>query len=581
MTFVQKQSGSAASGLLFLAVLFAMPSGVHASEPRPGERWDARAAEHLLNRAGFGGTSTDVARLVALGREKAIESFFPDPNAAPRPTILSQGSLHGGLESPDERHAVIEERREGFVRMQPDLILPLNKFGDWWFERMQKSEDPLRDRMAIFWHGHFVSSIKDVMSSQDMIRQIRFLREHALGRFETLVRGIGRDPAMLRYLNNDTNVKDHPNENWARELMELFSLGDGNYTETDIKQAARAFTGWSREGHEFEFKRTEHDFGEKRVLSVDGNLDGDAVIDVILEQPACGRFLARKIIAHMEGVTPGEARVEEYAEFLRRHEYDIGKMLRKLFADPQFYRDEVVGTRVAGPVEYLVGCARRLELVVPGQMLLNAGDVLGQRLFWPPSVKGWEGGMAWITTATMMQRSNMVGVMLGLVDVRSLMHDEEFEPDAMGAAGTPAAMKSIEAAAAPVAPVAAGAAGASASGDSAAKPTADKERTSRTNGFNHLRYIQRMGWKPELALAARARSAHASSDASIVDWMLDELLAISPTPGMAHDPLAFLQVEREKAGIPADHLLDDTTKAEPVLRELAHLILSLPEAQMN
>src|SRR5205814_9457825 len=118
------------------------------------------AAEHLLNRAGFGGTTEEVERLVALGREKAIESFFPDPNAAPKPTILSQGSLHGGLESPDERHATIEERREGFVRMQPDLIRPLNKFGDWWFERMQRSEDPLRDRMTIFWHGHFVSSVK-------------------------------------------------------------------------------------------------------------------------------------------------------------------------------------------------------------------------------------------------------------------------------------------------------------------------------------------------------------------------------------------------------------------------------------
>src|SRR5439155_11102941 len=172
-----------------------------------------------------------------------------------------------------------------------------------------------------------------------------------------------------------------------------------------------------------------------------------------------------------------------------------------LFEDPRFYRDEVVGTRVAGPVEYLVGCARRLQLELPGQMLLNAGDVLGQRLFWPPSVKGWEGGMAWITTATMMQRSNMVGVMLGLVDVRSLMHDEEFEPG-MSAANA----------------------------DAAAKKAADKEPTSRTNGFNHLRYIQRMGWKPELALAARAsaprangaraNAARASTDASIVAWML-------------------------------------------------------------
>ncbi|MGH8311468.1 MAG: DUF1800 domain-containing protein, partial [Steroidobacteraceae bacterium] len=348
---------------------------------------------------------------------------------------------------------------------------------------MIESDDPLRDRMTVFWHGHFCSSVKEVASSQDMINQIQFLRGHALGRFEALVRGIGRDPAMLRYLNNDNNVKDHPNENWARELMELFSLGDGNYTETDIKQAARAFTGWSRDltgSGSFEYKRTDHDFGGKRVLSVDGNLDGDHVIDIVLEQPACGRFLARKILAYLEGVPPTQERVDDYADFLRKNSYDFGKMLRRLFRDPQFYRDEVVGSRVTAPVEYLVGAARRLEIDPPGQMVLNAGDVLGQRLFWPPSVKGWEEGMAWITTATMMQRSNMIGVMVGLVDVRELLHDEQFAGDAATMRGKP-------------------------------------ERTSRTNGFNQLRYIQQMGWQPKLSLVERARNAGKTDDDQIAD----------------------------------------------------------------
>lgn len=545
--------------------------------------WDARSAEHLLNRAAFGGTTEDVARFVAMGQDAAIESLFPDPKATPQPEILSQRALYGGLESPDERHVTVEQRRTGYSRLAPDLILPLNKFGDWWIERMVKSEDPLRDRMAIFWHGHFVSSIKEVGSSQDMINQIQFLRDRALGKFEALVRGIGRDPAMLRYLNNDTNVKDHPNENWARELMELFSLGDGNYTETDIKQAARAFTGWSRDtGGAFEFKRVDHDFGEKRVLSVDGNLDGDHVIDIILAQPACGRFLARKIIAHLEGVPPTQARVDDYADYLRKNGYDIGKMLRRLFKDPEFYRDEIVAARVLGPIEYMIGASRRLGIDPPGLMVLSAGEVLGQRLFWPPSVKGWEGGMSWINTATMMQRSNMVGVLLGVIDVQTLMHDDEFAmasdemteehaSDAM--LGEDGMQKSANApkkdAQKKDAPMK----------DAAAAPK--KEKGSRTNGFNQLRYIQQMGWTPKLSLVERVRGAGKTSDEAITTWMLDELLAIPVTMDMAREPLAFLHAEREKAGLADSHWLDDAEHAEPILRELAHLILSLPEAQLN
>src|SRR4029079_2068894 len=240
--------------------------------------WDPRTAEHLLNRAGFGGTSADVKKLVDLGLDKAVDSFFPEHPNVPAPEILGRATQPDRFESPQARLATVEARRDSYSRLQPDLILPLNRFADWWIERMIRSEDPLRDRMTLFWHGHFVSSVKDVGSSQDMIRQLLFLRHNALGSCHTLRRGIGRDPAMLRYLNNDTNVKDHPNENWARELMELFSLGDGNYTEADIKEAARAFTGWSRGPDGFEYKRLDHDFGTKHFLSVDGNLDGDAVV---------------------------------------------------------------------------------------------------------------------------------------------------------------------------------------------------------------------------------------------------------------------------------------------------------------
>jgi hypothetical protein len=504
--------------------------------------WDARAAEHLLNRAGFGGTSADVQKLVDMGLDKAVDSFFPEHAIVPAPKILGRASSPDGLESPEDRLATVEARREGYSRLQPDLILPLNRFADWWIERMIRSEDPLRDRMTLFWHGHFVSSVKDVGSSQDMIQQLLFLRENALGSFATLVRGIGRDPAMLRYLNNDTNVKDHPNENWARELMELFSLGDGNYTETDIKEAARAFTGWSRGPEGFEYKRLDHDFGPKRFLSVDGNLDGDAVVSVILEQPACARFVARKILAHFEGIAPDEARLADYADFLRKNDYDIGRMMKRLLKDPAFYRDEVVGTRVVPPVEYIVSAARRLGIDPPGQMVLNAGDLLGQRLFWCPSVKGWEDGLAWITTASMMQRSNMIGVMLGIVDVDSLMHDDEFGP------------KSTE---------------------------GMEKHVSRTNGFNQLEFIQECGWQPTLSLSAKLKAAGRTRDEEIVNWMVAELLGIPYSPDIAREPYDWLRETREKAGIAEGAWGDAGDKGESILRELAHLILSMPEAQVD
>jgi hypothetical protein len=234
-----------------------------------------------------------------------------------------------------------------------------------------------------------------------------------------------------------------------------------------------------------------------------------------------------------------------------------------LFLDPQFYRDEVVGTRVAPPIEYLVGAARRLEIDVPGQMVLNAGEVLGQRLFWPPSVKGWEGGMAWITTATMMNRSNMTGVMLETINVQTLILDEDPSGLTEMAALDPREDKEDK--------------------PDASGPLSEKRlrKRSRTNGLNQLADMQNFGWHPALSLTDLARSSGAKSDAEIVAWMLDELLAIPVQMDSNGGPLSFLKAERERAGLSEGALLSDAAKAEPILRDLAHLIFSTPEAQLN
>lgn len=522
-----------------------------AASPAPASpRWDARLAEHLLNRAGFGGNQAEVARLVALGRERAVESFFPDPALTPPPDLLPGASLDRGLDEPAERLESIVRRREGFTGHNIEIIVALNKYGDWWLERMVRGEDPLRDHMTVFWHGHFACSIKEVADSQEMIEQIQFLRKNALGSFGVLARGIGKTPAMLEYLDNAENVKAHPNENWARELMELFSLGDGNYTETDIKESARAFTGWSDEESRFTFRRLDHDFGQKTFLGVTGQLDGDQCVDIVLQQPACARFIANKVIAYFEGTPPAAERVEDYARFLREKDYDIGAFLRRLFQDDEFYRDEVVGTRVQGPVEFLVGTCRRLEFDVPGQMLLNGADMLGQRLFWPPSVKGWEGGMAWITTSTLMNRSNVTGAMLGLVDMRSLVFDEEFERDD--------ALMAMD----------------------GAKPVSKRDRASRTNGLNHIRTIQELGWTPQIDVHDLVAASGAKSDSEIARVLMTRILAVPVEDGMVAEPAAWLAREREKRGIAAGRILE-SEQAEDLLRRFAHLVLSLPEAQLH
>jgi len=533
-------------GSLAPALQAAETLGVPVAAVPSAPKWDARFAEHLLNRAGFGGDTADVERLAALGRERAVETFFPVASRTPEPDILAGANLHGGLDEPSERLDFVVRRRENYTGHQIEIIVALNKYGDWWIERMIRGEDPLRDHMTIFWHGHFATSIKEVGNSQEMIEQMRFLRDNALGSFRTLAKGIGKTPAMLEYLDNAENVKAHPNENWARELMELFALGDGNYTETDIKESARAFTGWTDEASRFTFRRLDHDFGQKTFLGVTGQLDGDLCVDIVLEQPACARFIAHKVILYFEGVAPDEERLDDYARFLREKDYDQGAFLRRLFLDDAFYRDEVVGTRVQGPVEFLVGACRRLDFDVPGQFLLNGADMLGQRLFWPPSVKGWEGGMSWITTSTLMNRSNVTGAMLGLVDMGSLVFDEEFEEGgAMTMDGRP-----------------------------------KRDRASRTNGLNQIRTIQERGFQAEIGLKGLVEAAGARSDVEIARYLLDRALAVPVEDAMVKEPAAWLTREREARGIAAGRILE-SEHAEDLLRRFAHLVLSLPEAQLH
>jgi uncharacterized protein (DUF1800 family) len=552
-------------GLLVAAGSAAAKSGKSAPE------WGPREAEHLLNRAAFGARPGEVARAVERGREATVEAliegaytdpFFYEP--PPRPTREEMAAM----DEDARRRARNEYRRR-------DRQL-LASFAGWWVEEMIDGRDPLRERMTLFWHGYFTSSFRDVRDGVAMIEQNELLREHARGRFGDLLRAIVRDPAMLEYLDNNRNRKQRPNENFARELMELFTLGEGNYTERDVKEAARALTGWvERPGIEPRMVRRLHDRGRKTILGRTGNFDADDLVDILLEQPACARWVTGKLMAYFEGRAPGEERLQGYAELLLASGYRIDRFLEQLLNDPEFYSEEVMGQRIAGPVEYLVGTARRLGVDPPGELLWLAAGQLGQRLLDPPNVKGWDGGRSWITTSTYLQRGNVAGMMLGVVSPRdvvaedpaltldSSMDDPAMEPVMEGAMeGEPRGNRP---------------------GPGAARTGMQPRRPSMTPEMIRMNRMIGRGYRPGIHLTARCRRAGATLDTQVVDVLAEELLAVPLTPEGRITLQGFLQREREALGAPDGGLFEGehAVATEDLLRRLAHVTLSLPEAHLN
>lgn len=590
--------------------------------PAPTLRWDARAAEHLLNRAGFGGTEADVARALALGPEAAVDRLLTKRAEVLPPFYerLSEPTTRALKEmSEDEQKQV---KRDYSERDKRQLLDGAHA----WVDSMVRGDDPLLDRMTLFWHGHFTSSIDQVRKSYPILRQHEFLRANALGSYADLLRGIVHDPAMLLYLNNASNRKGNPNENLAREIMELFALGLGNYTEADVKDAARALTGHAttRDG-DYEYRPKQHDDGVKTILGVTGKHDADDLVRILLAQDACPRHVARRMIAYLEGVEPSPERLSEYATFLRANDYRIQPFLRKLLLDPEFYRDEVVGARVAGPVDYVVGTVRRLELDAPPMVTNAAAALLGQRLFAPPSVKGWDEGLPWMTTNALLQRGNLAGMLVGVVRPDDVLNQADLLARAAETAaktpataqpaptpapragdtmtgggeamsmegGTPSAMDGATSKGAAGEDMARRATAGDAARESAPadEPMTPAQRdalaarlkNSKKGGaaYDALRRAQDAGWTPSIHFTARLRRAGLTTDAQIVDHFLAQLLAITPPPETRERMLSFVLQERVQLSLRDGHLLDGGGDAERVLRRLAHLILSSPEAQLE
>jgi uncharacterized protein (DUF1800 family) len=425
--------------------------------PITNAEWNYDRAAHLLERAGFGGTPDEIKALAAMTPQEAVRQMvyfqnmkeaqlqpFVETGIFPSKTwsrdrmgAAFQAILFGTLDKlpPEQRRVMMADERTGvtaedkrtaltdkqavvdkFYYWRNVDLLETARLQTWLADRMLKTNRPLQEKLVLFWHGHFATSNDKIRDYRKMMGQFAMLREHANGNLRDLLIGIGKDPAMLIYLDNRQNYKGHPNENFAREIMELFALGVGNYTEADIKEAARAFTGWSLDNNGMGFlnRANLHDEGEKTVLGRAGKFKGEDVVDILLAQPACARFITRKLYRFFVREELSKELEEKLAASLRANKYAIAPFLEQMFLSRDFYSPASFATQIKSPVQLVVSTYKKLGLkdapTFPKFSAITAG--LGQEIFYPPNVKGWDGGRAWVNPATVFQRQNVARYIL-------------------------------------------------------------------------------------------------------------------------------------------------------------------------
>jgi uncharacterized protein (DUF1800 family) len=365
-------------------------------------------ARHLLNRAGFGATQGEIQRAVGKTREQAVRNLLDGSRTSAVNPPPAWTTDTGALRYPRREPDATDIEKKMFQQEQVREGLELR---GWWVGEMLSTPSPITERMTLFWHNHFVSSQQKVKLAELMYKQNATLRANALGNFATLLHAIARDPAMVIYLDNAQNRKGSPNENFAREVMELFTVGEGHYSEQDIKEAARAFTGWSldRQTGQFVFRPFIHDYGVKTVLGRTGNLDGDQVLDILLGEPATAEFITRKLWREFVSPDPDETAIRRIAQRFRDSRYDIKVALHDLFTSDAFYARENRAVLVKSPIELVVGTLRQFDMK-PGEVtpFAVAAAGMGQNLFAPPNVKGWPGQETWINASTLLARKQFL-----------------------------------------------------------------------------------------------------------------------------------------------------------------------------
>ena len=358
-------------------------------------RLDLRQAAHLHRRVAFGAGLNELHAATTRPLGEVVDGLLSIPQNDPRDADLEKSF-----------EAMKTISRSGNSTIQ----LPA-----WWLYRLVHTRRPGIEKLVVFWHGHFATSAAKVVSPGMMLNQNEMLRSRAMGRFEDLVLGVSRDPAMLVYLDSATNRRNHPNENYARELLELFCLGLGNYTEGDIRELARAFTGWELRGESFSFNRFQHDPSEKRLFGQGGITTGEQAVARVVSHPAAAKFIARKLFRYYvsDGDPPSDELLQPLVQCLRENGFEIRAGLRKLLTSRLFFSDSALARKIRSPVELAVGLLRSWNATTSATGLAGSTRELGQALFFPPNVKGWDGGRQWINSATLIGRVNLVARLLG------------------------------------------------------------------------------------------------------------------------------------------------------------------------
>jgi uncharacterized protein (DUF1800 family) len=378
-------------------------------------------ARHLLVRTGFAPTQAEVDKLVGKSAQRAVVDIVAAAATA-KAKYPAPDFVHQKPPTPPSQLKTVDERQE-YRRQQIAEGLDMKA---WWTREMIETPTPLAERMVLFWHNHFATSQQKVVRSLAMWRQHELFRSQALGSFATMLHGIARDPAMLVYLDGANSRREAPNENFAREVMELFTLGEasqgGGYTEQDIKEVARAFTGWSVERDDFTFKYRggAHDIFTKTILGKTGLMDGDDALDIMLAQPACGEFIVGKLWKEFVSPTPEVAEVKRIAKRFKESNFSISVALTELLTTDTFWADSNRGSLIKSPVDLVVGTVRQFAFSYSDVMpFVLKTSQLGQNLLMPPNVKGWPGYTDWINATTLLERKNFSQQLFRSVELRS------------------------------------------------------------------------------------------------------------------------------------------------------------------
>ena len=355
-------------------------------QPSDQQPWDRAQAAHLFRRAGFG-----------------ADRDLLDEAAGKNPATVVEELIAQNLETDDFR-TVADSLAQTLLAGGDPM-----KLSAAWVYRLLFTPAQLLEKTTLFWHGHFATGADKVKNASMMWKQNQLLRKHALGNFEALAQAIAKDPAMLIYLDSASNRKSHPNENFARELMELFCLGEGHYTEGDVLELARCFTGWEIRNDRFRKNRYQHDGGEKQILGKSGEFDGEEAVRIVIERDDMPRFICRKLYRYFicDEPAPPDALLEAPAKTMRESGLQIAPVLRQMLGSNLFFSAHARARKIKSPVELVIGMLRGLGGTTNSELIAQGLREIGQGLFYPPNVKGWDGGRAWINSSTLLGRANL------------------------------------------------------------------------------------------------------------------------------------------------------------------------------